>query len=203
MTLSILFLSLLAAPSPPPFTAAEMMRLQRVANPQVWPDGKSVAYQATQVDTTTWARNTDIWVIPAAGGTPRRITDDPKSDARPRWSPDGRRLAFVSTRDGGAQVWVVDVAGGAPRKVTSLPTEAGGVLWLDDRRLLVTSDVYPECGPAASGGAYDTACNRRRLDAAAAPFTPRVYDHLLFRHWTAWEDRRRTHLHVVDAASGE
>jgi len=88
MTLPILFLSALAAA--PPFTAAEMMRLQRIADPQLSPDGRSIAYQATRVDTTAWTRNTDIWVIPAAGGTPRRVTDDAKSDSRPRWSRDGR-----------------------------------------------------------------------------------------------------------------
>jgi dipeptidyl aminopeptidase/acylaminoacyl peptidase len=202
MILPILCLSLLAAASPPPFTASAMMRLQRIADPQVSPDGRSVAYQATQVDTTTWARNSDIWVIPAAGGTPRRITEDPKSDVRPRWSPDGRRLAFVSTRDGGAQVWVVDAGGGTPRKVTSLPTEAGGVLWVDDRTLLVTSEVHPECAPV-SGGAYDAACNRSHLEADARPGGEvRVYDGLPVRHWDHWEDRRRTHLHVVDLASG-
>ena len=202
MILPTLCLSILAAAAPPPFTAAEMMRLRRIADPQVSPDGKSVAYQATEVDTTSWTRNTDIWVIPAAGGAPRRITDDPKSDSRPRWSPDGQRLAFVSTRDGGAQVWVVDAAGGAPRKATSLPTEAGGVLWIDDRTLLVPSDVYPECAPA-SGAAYDAACNRQHLEEETRPGgQARVYDGLVMRHWDHWEDRRRTHLHVVDLASG-
>ena len=202
MMLASLILSLLAA-APPPFTATEMMRLERLADPQVSPDGKWIAYQSTQVDTAAWTRNADIWLVPAAGGAPRRFTEDPRSDTRPRWSPDGRRLAFVSTRDGGSQVWLADVAGGAVRKVTSLPTEAGGVLWLDDRTLLVTSDVYPECGPAAGGGTYDTACNRKRLEGATTGSSARVYDRLLYRHWTAWEDLRRTHLHVVDIASGE
>jgi dipeptidyl aminopeptidase/acylaminoacyl peptidase len=200
MTLPILILSLLAA-SPPPFTATEMMRLQRLADPQVSPDGKWIAYQSTEVDTSAWTRNVDIWVVPAAGGPPRRITDDPSSDSRPRWSPDGRRLAFLSTRDGGSQVWVVDAAGGAARQVTSLPTEAGGVLWADERTLLVTSDVFPDCAPAA-GGAYDADCNRKRLESAGTPSSARAYDRLLYRHWNAWEDLRRSHLHAVDLASG-
>ncbi|PYQ48381.1 MAG: S9 family peptidase, partial [Acidobacteria bacterium] len=199
--LALSLLPLLAAP--PPFTANDMMRLQRIADPQLSPDGRTVAYQATAIDTTAWTRNTDVWVVPAAGGAPRRLTDDPKSDSRPRWSPDGRRIAFVSTRDGGAQAWVMEAAGSPARQVTSLPTEAGGVLWIDDRTLLVTSEVYPDCGPIAPGGAYDAGCNRQRLSAEGKPSSARVYDHLLFRHWDHWRGPRRTHLLAVDLARGD
>src|SRR5438132_13745178 len=141
MALSIPLLAAALAAAPP-FTATEMMRLPRLADPQLSPDGHWVAFQATQVDLAAGTRNIDLWVMPAAGGAPRRLTEDPASDSRPRWSPDGRRLAFVSSREGGAQAWVVDAAGGAARTVSALPTEAGGVLWVDDRTVLVHSDVY-------------------------------------------------------------
>src|SRR5438874_189052 len=78
MTPAILLVSLLAAA--PPFTATEMMRLQRLSDPQLSPDGRWVAYQAIQIDTTGWTRKTDVWVAPTAGGPPRRITDDPRAE---------------------------------------------------------------------------------------------------------------------------
>jgi dipeptidyl aminopeptidase/acylaminoacyl peptidase len=182
------------------FTATEMMKLRRLSDPQLSPDGRLVLYTATEVDLAANSRNNDLWVVPLAGGEARRLTSHPKSDNRGRWSPDGRRIAFVSTREGGSQVWVMDASGGEPRPATSLPTEAAGVSWIDGETLLVTSDVYPECD--AAGGLYDAECNRKRLDAAGKPSTARVYDELLFRHWDTWEDGRRTHLLVVPLGGG-
>jgi dipeptidyl aminopeptidase/acylaminoacyl peptidase len=177
-----------------------MMKLQRLSDPQVSPDGRQVLYTATQVDLAANSRNNDLWVVPLAGGEARRLTFHAKSDTRGRWSPDGRRIAFVSAREGGSQVWVMDAGGGEAKKVTSLPTEAGGVLWVDAATLLVTSDVHPECDAAT--GAYDAACNQKRLDEAGKPSTARVYDELLYRHWDTWEDGRRTHLLVVPVEGG-
>src|SRR5688572_22040663 len=173
-SLTLLALAALAQAAPPAaFTATEMMKLHRLADPQVSPDGKRVLYVATQVDAVSNARNSDLWVVPLAGGDPRRLTAHPKSDSRGRWSPDGKRIAFVSSREGGSQVWIVDAAGGQERQATTLPTEAAGVSWVDDRHLLVTSDVFPECD--ASGGRYDAACQKRHLDAAGKGSSARVY----------------------------
>jgi dipeptidyl aminopeptidase/acylaminoacyl peptidase len=183
------------------FTAEEMMKLQRLSDPQVSPDGRWVAYAATDVDLAAGTRNSDLWLLPLDGSAPpRRLAAHPRGDSRPRWSRDGKRLAFISSRDGSSQAWVLDLTGGEPRKVTALATGAGGVSWIDDRSLLVTSDVYPECG--AASGAHDETCNKKRLDAAGKPDSGRVYESLLFRHWDTWEDHRRSHLLVVPLDGG-
>jgi dipeptidyl aminopeptidase/acylaminoacyl peptidase len=178
-----------------PFTAAEMMKLKRLADPQVSPDGKWVLYSQTDVDLAANTRNSDLWVVPIAGGEPRRLTSHAKSDSRGRFSPDGRRLAFVSTRDGGGQVFVMELAGGEARKVTSLATGAGGVSWIDDQTLLVTSEVYPDCA--------DAACNKKKMEEAGQPSAARVYDTLLYRHWDTWDDGRVSHLFAVPLGGGE
>jgi dipeptidyl aminopeptidase/acylaminoacyl peptidase len=198
-----LLLALAAATTPAArFDATQMMKLKRLADPQLSPDGKWVAYQSTEIDIDAGTRNTDIWVVASDGaGTPRRLTDHAAADTRPRWSPDGRRLAFVSARDGASQIYVVPAAGGVARKVTALATEAGGVSWIDAGRLLVTSDAYPGCD-AKNEAAVDDACQRQRLDAAGKPSTARVYDRLLFRHWDTWDDDRRSHLLVVPVDGG-
>ena len=86
--------------------------VSRLADPAVSPDGKWVAYQTTSVELPSGARNTDLYLVPTAGGEPRRLTLHPKSDSRPRFSPDGSRLGFLSNRDGASQVYVLDLQGG-------------------------------------------------------------------------------------------
>jgi dipeptidyl aminopeptidase/acylaminoacyl peptidase len=179
----------------PRFTATEMMKLERLADPRVSPDGTHVAFALTEVDLSAGKRNADVWVVAVSGGEPRRLTASAASDASPRWSPDGRRLAFLSTREGGAQVWALDLAGGEPRKLTSLSTGVDAFAWVDGRRLLVKTEVFPDC-------AADDGCNAKKLAAAGQPSSARVYDDLLFRHWDTWDDGRRSHLLVVPVDGG-
>lgn len=169
-----------------PFTATELMKLKRLADPRLSPDGKWVAYAATDVDLSAGTRNTDLWLIPAAGGEARRLTTHAKSDSSPRWSPDGKRLAFLSSREGAPQVFLLDLAGGEPRRGTSLASGVNSFFWLDDRTLLAVSDVHPEGKPEEKDGS-----------------SARVYEHLLFRHWDTWEDGKRSHLLVVPLEGGE
>src|SRR5262249_50245391 len=106
-------LALSGTAAPATFYAREMMKLKRLADAQVSPDGRGVAYTATEVEMPSGARNAEIWVVPVTGGEPRRITNDPKSDSRPRWSPDGKTLGFLSSRDGASQVYAAPPDGTA------------------------------------------------------------------------------------------
>jgi dipeptidyl aminopeptidase/acylaminoacyl peptidase len=184
-----------AAAAPPPFSAPEMMKLRRVADPQLSPDGAQVAYALTEIDLAGAARNTDLWLAPVSGGEPRRLTSSPASDSRPRFSPDGRTLAFLSTRDGSSQVWLLDLAGGEARKLTSLAIGVDGFEWLGASRLALVSEVFPDCGAS-------DACNAKALAEAGKPSSARVYDELLYRHWDTWDDGRRSHVLSLTLAGG-
>jgi dipeptidyl aminopeptidase/acylaminoacyl peptidase len=178
-------------------TVNEFLTLDRPGEPQVSPDGTWVAYTVTTTDLSANRRRTDLWVQPFDGsGAPRRISTDSLGGRSPRWSPDGKTLAFVNSRSGTSQIRLWDAATGNQRQLTTLSTGADGLVWAPSGRMLAfVSDVYPEC--------RDDACNRQQAAAdEKRPSQARLYDGLLFRHWTAWEDRLRNHLFVVNAEGG-
>jgi dipeptidyl aminopeptidase/acylaminoacyl peptidase len=180
-----------------PLTFDDLMKVQRVADPQVSPDGKWIAYTVTTVDKDKNSRNSDVWIIPAAGGEARPLTRSPKSDERPRWSPDSKHIAYVSTRDGSSQVYLLSLDGGDPKKVTSLATGASGVLLSPDgKNLLFTSEVYPECDSGDTQKTLD--CNAAKVKAVEeSKVKAHIATRLLFRHWTEWKDGKRSHLFLM------
>ncbi len=184
-----------------PFDSAAMMELKRMSDPQISPDGKWVSFTVQTVDVAANKKPSQIWIAPgpagAPGGTPRQITHDGESNQRARWSPDSKRIAYISDRGGSSQIWLMDTDGGDARQATNLSTEADGVLFSPDgKNLLFTSEVYPECGA-------DEACNKKNLDAEKnSKVKARIYTELLYRHWTAWQGKRRSHLLVVGATGG-
>src|SRR5213075_508078 len=122
----------------------------------------------------------------------RQVTGGPGSDRQPRWSPDGKTLAFISTREGGAQVWLLPIAGGDARKVSSLAEGASDPIWLPDGSgLLVVSDIKWPANQEIDqrNGAYPT-------DA-------RIWTGLMWRHWDDFRAGKRQHLFRVDVATGK
>ena len=182
-----------------PFDVETLLRIQRIGEPALSPDGRMVAYTVTTPDLPSNTRPTQIYAVPVSGGTPRLLTHEGTDNERPRWSPDSRQIYFVSDRGGSSQVWVMDADGSRPRLITRLATEADGVLVSPDgKRVVFESSVYPECGPSAAN-TFDNACNQKNIDAdAKAPSKARIYTSLLFRHWTEWQTRRRQHLLVAN-----
>ncbi|MGI8656104.1 MAG: S9 family peptidase [Pyrinomonadaceae bacterium] len=172
-------------------TINELLKVRRVGDPQLSPDGRIVAYTITDVDKAANRGTTHIYLMPTAGGEPKMLATGERSSNSPRWSPDSRRLAFVSTREGTPQIWTIDVATGAQQKVTSVAEGAGDPLWSPDGKLIAfTSDVYPECANAD--------CNKQRSEqAGASKVKARVADRLLYRHWTSWKEGKRSHVFVT------
>jgi dipeptidyl aminopeptidase/acylaminoacyl peptidase len=187
-----------------PFTFDAMMRLVRVDDPQLSPDGKLVAFTGQTVDMASNTKPTQIYVVPSSGGVAVKITTAGSMNTRPRWSPDSKRLYFVSNRPnagippGVSEIWSQEVDGTDARIVTTLPTGGDGVTLSPDGQLvLFTSDVYPGCEKpnAKPGEEYDAACNLTNHEQEeASKMNARTYTSLLYRHWTQYQGRTRRHL---------
>lgn len=177
-----------------PMTFEDLAAMRRIGAPRVSPDGKWIAYDASTIDLAANVRKSAIYLMRADGTQPKQLTDGAKQDEGPAWSPDGKTIAYVSNRDGGAkQVYLHDVASGKSRKLTNLSSGAASVKWVPDGSgVVLVSDVHPDCG-------VDPECIKQK-DAAAAEkvVKARVIDSLLFRHWNAWQEPTRAHiLHVA------
>jgi dipeptidyl aminopeptidase/acylaminoacyl peptidase len=179
-----------------PLSFDDLMAIDRISEPMVSPDGQWVAYTVAKPDVAANRLTQNIWIVSTNGTSePRQLTRG-GSDGRPRWSPDSKRLAFVSSRGGTEQIYQLSLNGGEGDPLTTLSTGAGNEQWSPDGQWIAfTSAVYPDC--------HDDICNRQRDEAREKdPVKARIYDHLLFRHWTHWSDGKRSHLFVIAASGG-
>ncbi|HSB10759.1 MAG TPA: S9 family peptidase [Blastocatellia bacterium] len=180
------------------FTIEDFYRVKAVSNVEVSPDGRSVIYAVTTSDLARAKRGTHIWMMDADGRNARALTSGDKSESSPAFSPDGKWISYISSKDGGPQLYLLPAGGGEARKLTSISTGVSDPLWSPDSRWIAfSSDVYPECNG-------DDACNKKIADTwTNGPLKAHSADSLLYRHWTGWKDGTRTHIFLASAASGE
>ena len=185
-----------------PMELEDMFRLKRVSEPQLSPDGQKVVYVVSEVLKEENRTQSDLWLVPSAGGAPQRLTESPKQNRHPRWSPDGRWIAFESNRDGDFQLWLMPAKGGKARKLTALSTEATQPVWSPrGDKIVFVSAVFPEFSDQPSAKADQL--NREKLAAREKnKVKARIITQLLYRHWDSWVDDRRQHLFVLGMKAG-
>ena len=119
--------------------------MKSVSAPQISPDGRYVAYT---VASTSWEENdffTQIWVYSTITGERYQLTSGKKSSTGPQWSPDSKRIAFVSDRDGKRQIYLISPAGGEAAQLTAEENGVGAIGWSPDG----TTIAFTSSGPDA------------------------------------------------------
>ena len=181
-------------------TAEDYFAFESINDAHISPDGKQVAYAFTTIDQKRNRRNTTIWLVPVDGSAaPRRLTAEGSNSNSPRWSPDGSKLAFLSSRNTGAQdgpaaeaprpqICILHMDGGEAQVLTHLKNGVSALQWSPDGKRFV---AVSRSGPSDAVAVAD-----RKSDV-------RHYKHISYKfNDTGWFDDKRTHLWIVDAATG-
>ena len=175
------------------YTVDDLLKVRRVNDPQLSPDGKHVALTIGDVNFADNRVVNQIYVTSVDGGELKRLTDGKTSSSAPRWSPDGKKLAFIT----GGQLWIMDGDdGGDKEQITKISTGAAAPVWSPDGKWIAfTSDVYPDC--------KDDECNKKRDEQAEnSKVKAHIVSRLLYKHWDEWRDVKRTHVFVVASKGG-
>lgn len=180
------------APAQSGYSFDDMLNSRRVGDPQVSPDGKWVAYTVGVVNKAENRTLTHIYKVKIDGSDQKQLTKGNSSHSQPRWSPDGKHIAYVT----GGQIWVMEEDGDDAKKVTSISTGAGNPVWSPDGKWIAFgSEVYPECDSDACNKAEDDKAENSKVKA-------KVAERLLYKHWNEWRDRKRSHVFVVPRDGG-
>ncbi len=168
----------------------DLIALDAPSDPRISPDGNSVVFVLSDYSLETNRANTDLWLVELSSRKVTRLTEEPGTDNQPRWSPDGKLIAFVSDRSGSLQIHTVDPASRQVHKISEINASPANLAWSPDGKwFLFSSDVdwRPETAEP------------EHLAGTQA----RVWDDLFYRHWNEWREGRRSHLFLLPASGGQ
>lgn len=181
-----------------PFSAERSWQIQRLGNPELSPDGRSIVAPVTRFDMAEDKGSTDLWLWSADGSQQRQLTTNPADEAAPLFSPDGRSLAFIAKREGDTapQLYLMPMAGGEARRLTTLATGVSVPKWFaDGRRIAFVSRVWADVPMDGQ--------EKRLKQRDDAKMRAQVWDGGPVSVWDSFLDEREAHVFAVDVASGE
>jgi len=193
LSLSLAVASPASAQESKPFSIDDLVRLSRVSEAAQSPDGRYVLYTQRDTDFEANKGRTDLWQVEVgvADAKPMRLTQNEANDTSGRWSPDGKRIYFLSTRSGSSQVWRLDRSGGEAMQVTRLPVDVGA-FEVSPRgdRLVVSLEVFADCA--------DLDCTAKRVgETEKSKQSGMAFDRVFVRHWGSWMDGRQNTLYSL------
>src|SRR2546422_4215 len=143
-----------------PITVADLLSMPRISEPQLSPDGTRVVYTLAVPDVKANRMARDVWMVTLASSEARALTTG-GHEGRGRWSPDGKRIAFISTRSGSMQLYVMNADGsGSPKQVTNVSSDVDGIVWAPDgRSIAFTADSKTICFTAVTEPVEATSTN--------------------------------------------
>lgn len=182
--------------------ASDYREIVQVASPQLSPDGERVAFVCKE-PSGDGEYETTIHVVSIDGGEPRRFTAEEGTDASPRWSPSGDRLAFTSVRGDSesSQLWIMPVDGGEARQVTNVVGGIETFVWSPDgKRIAFTQrSTEKERESGLDGGIRDSSDGEYERE----PPDPRVIDRMIYRAEERYFDEKRSHVYTLDVTTDE
>ncbi|MGA9769868.1 MAG: S9 family peptidase [Blastocatellia bacterium] len=167
----------------------DLFAIKDVGDARLSPDGATVVYVVASTNPEKNSSTSNLWLVPAAGGQSTQLTTGEASDSTPRWSPDGKKIAFASNRDGKSALWIVDVASREIRMITQ---------WERSNFFLSKAGEMFCWSPDSNQIAFVAAEKPRQTES----IDPRVITRAQYKTRTSFSDNLRSHIFIVQIADG-